>query len=88
MRVGNRAAFIKKANQPVKDHTMRLRLITSPTLILWGRNDHWIPVTNVKKFLKGLPNAQLKIMEETGHVPMEERPLESVAYILKFLNRQ
>ena len=67
---------------------MRLRLITSPTLILWGRNDHWIPVTNAKKFLKGLPNAQLKIMEETGHIPMEERPLESVAYILKFLNRQ
>ena len=87
LRVGNRAAFIKKANQPIKDHTMRLKLITSPTLILWGRNDHWIPVTNATKFLKELPNAELKIMEETGHIPMEERPLESVAHIIKFLNR-
>ena len=67
---------------------MRLKLIKSPTLILWGRNDDWIPVTNAKKFLSEIPNAQLKIMEETGHIPMEERPLESVAHILKFLNRE
>ena len=88
LRKGNRTAFINKANQPIKDHTMRLKLITSPTLILWGNNDNWIPVINATKFLKELPNVQLKIMEETGHIPMEERPLESVAHTLKFLNLQ
>ena len=86
LRKGNRTAFINKANQPIKDHTIRLKLITLPTLILWGNNDHWIPAINSTKFLKELPNVQLKIMEETGHIPMEERPLESVAHTLKFLN--
>ena len=88
LRVGNRAAFIAKANQPMIDHTARLKLITTPTLILWGRNDHWIPVAHATKFSRELPHAKVKIMEETGHVPMEERPLESVAHTLEFLNTQ
>tara|TARA_B110000046_G_scaffold66663_1_gene74588 strand:- start:1839 stop:2774 length:936 start_codon:yes stop_codon:yes gene_type:complete len=88
LRVGNRVAFIAKANQPMIDHTARLKLITTPTLILWGRNDHWIPVAHATKFSRELPHAKVKIMEETGHVPMEERPLESVAHTLEFLNTQ
>ena len=88
LRVGNRAAFIAKANQPMIDHTARLKLITTPTLILWGRNDHWIPVAHAARFSKDLPNSKVKIMELTGHVPMEERPLESVAHTLQFLNTE
>ena len=88
LRAGNRAAFIAKANQPIKDHTARLKLITTPTLILWGRNDRWIPAAHATKFLNELPNARAKIMSKTGHIPMEERPLESVAHTLQFLNSQ
>ena len=88
LRTGNRAAFIAKANQPIVDHTTRLKLITTPTLILWGRNDDWIPVAHAAKFSQELPHAKVEIMEETGHVPMEERPLESVAHTLQFLNTQ
>ena len=88
LRVGNRAAFIAKANQPMIDHTARLKLITTPTLILWGRNDHWIPVAHAARFSKDLHHSKVKIMEETGHVPMEERPLESVVHTLQFLNTE
>ena len=88
LRVGNRTAFIAKANQPMIDHTARLKLITTPTLILWGRNDHWISVAHATRFSKDLPHSKVEIMEETGHVPMEERPFESVAHTLQFLNTQ
>jgi pimeloyl-ACP methyl ester carboxylesterase len=88
LRVGNRAAFIAKANEPMIDHTARLKLITTPTLILWGRNDHWIPVAHATRFSKDLPHSKVEIMEDTGHVPMEERPLESVAHTLQFLNTE
>jgi pimeloyl-ACP methyl ester carboxylesterase len=88
LRVGNRAAFIAKANEPMIDHTARLKLITTPTLILWGRNDHWIPVAHATRFSKDLPRSKVEIMEDTGHVPMEERPLESVAHTLQFLNTE
>ena len=88
LRVGNRAAFIAKANEPMIDHTARLKLITTPTLILWGRNDHWIPVAHASRFSKDLPHSKVEIMEDTGHVPMEERPLQSVAHTLQFLNTE
>lgn len=88
LRVGNRAAFIAKANEPMIDHTARLKLITTPTLILWGRNDHWIPVAHATRFSKDLPHSKVEIMEDTGHVPMEERPLQSVAHTLQFLNTE
>jgi hypothetical protein len=29
----------------------------------------------------------LIVMKETGHVPMEERPLESVAHALQFIKQ-
>ncbi|MGY8981473.1 MAG: alpha/beta fold hydrolase, partial [Cytophagales bacterium] len=58
LRVGNRAAFIAKANEPMIDHTARLKLITTPTLILWGRNDHWIPVAHATRFSKDLPHSK------------------------------
>jgi pimeloyl-ACP methyl ester carboxylesterase len=88
LRVGNRAAFIAKANEPMIDHTARLKLITTPTLILWGRNDHWIPVAHATRFSKDLLHSKVEIMEDTGHVPMEERPLQSVAHTLQFLNTE
>ena len=55
-------------------------------MILWGENDIWIPVENGLKFDAKLLNSRLVIMKETGHVPMEERPEESLVHLLDFLN--
>ena len=64
---------------------MRLGLIQAPTLILWGENDAWIPVSYAPKFKSAIKDAQMVIMPNTGHVPMEERPKESLAIVLCFL---
>ena len=87
LREGSRKAFIEKANLEVQDDTDRLSLVKAPTLIIWGEDDLWIPVGNAVRFMKELANSSLIVMEETGHVPMEERPAESVAHALKFIKQ-
>ncbi len=82
---GNREAFIDRAYIEREDYTDRLSLVHNPTLILWGENDAWIPVSDAAKFDKALPNADVVIMPKTGHVPMEERPQESLAIVTDFL---
>ena len=82
---GNRQAFIDRAYVEREDYTERLGLIQAPTLILWGENDAWIPVSDAPKFKAAIKDAQMVIMPNTGHVPMEERPRESLAFVLDFL---
>ncbi|MEN8768579.1 MAG: alpha/beta hydrolase [Candidatus Arcticimaribacter sp.] len=82
---GNRQAFIDRSFVEREDYTERLGLIQASTLILWGENDAWIPVSDAPKFKAAIKDAQMVIMPNTGHVPMEERPKESLAIVLGFL---
>jgi len=86
LRKGSRAAFIERAKLEGQDYTELLYTIKSPTLIIWGEDDLWIPVEDGFKFKERMANSNLVIMKETGHVPMEEKPLESLALALNFLN--
>lgn len=86
LRENNRKSFISRSLLKPKDHTNRLKLISAPTQIIWGNEDAWIPVSNSKFFKEAIANVRIDIMQETGHVPMEERPLESLGLLLNFIN--
>jgi pimeloyl-ACP methyl ester carboxylesterase len=62
-----------------------LRSITAPTLILWGRDDKVIPVDSAAWFSQQLPNARVTILEDVGHIPMEEAPDRALAPVLALL---
>src|SRR5690606_5351911 len=66
--------------------SMELRDIRQPTLLLWGRHDRIVPLKIGKRLLRDLPNARLEIIEETGHLPMEEKPLDVVERLAPFLH--
>ncbi|AQS54678.1 alpha/beta fold hydrolase [Novibacillus thermophilus] len=66
--------------------SMELRDIRQPTLLLWGRHDRIVPLNIGKRLLRDLPNARLEIIEETGHLPMEEKPLDVVERLAPFLH--
>jgi pimeloyl-ACP methyl ester carboxylesterase len=53
----------------------KLARIEVPTLIVWGRNDMLVPVADAEMFehLIG-DNAHSVIFDDTGHLPMLERP--------------
>ncbi len=84
-REGNPDAFLKLVNQPVSDSTGALKHINNKTLILWGREDMWIPVHNAYRFHAMLINSTLKIYPKVGHIPMEEVPEESLLDVMNFL---
>ena len=86
LRENNRESFINRSNSEPVDYTIRLKLITCPTQIIWGNEDEWIPVENAKFFSKSIQNTRVDIMQETGHLPMEERPYESLELLLNFIN--
>ncbi len=82
---GNRSAFIDRVNIKSEDYSYKMSLIQTPTLILWGGNDEWIPMDNAFKFEDAIENSRVVIMPETGHIPMEERPLESLKIAFEFI---
>ena len=84
-RDGNNDAFLRLVNQKVKDNSAALQTLTQPTLIMWGKEDVWIPVENAYRFKQLIKHANLLIYPEVGHVPMEEIPEESVLDLLNFL---
>lgn len=45
-----------------------------PTLIVWGQEDHLAPPHEGRKLLRKIPQAQLVLIEEAGHLPMLEQP--------------
>ena len=85
----HRLAMIRTALQIVPpdltEFTARYAEIDVPTLLLWGRHDPVVPLSVGEKLLAALPDAQLVILEECGHLPSEELPRESLEIVLKFL---
>ena len=90
LRKGNREAIIDrlKVSTTLTNRTnthSSVKKIKQPTLIIWGNNDRLIPVENAYKFKNDIANSKLIVMQETGHVPMEEKPLESLKHVTDFL---
>ena len=85
----HRTALIKTAvrivPQDLAEIATRIPEIDLPTLLLWGRHDWVVPLDVAEWLLAALPNAQLEIMEDCGHVPPEELPKESLEIVLEFL---
>lgn len=85
LREGNRQAFVDRARTDHVEHSDQIKNIRNPTLILWGRYDLWIPLSDGDRFAREIPNSKLIIYENAGHVPMEETPLNTVSDAVDFL---
>lgn len=73
-REGNRDALVVRLNQPFVDRSEAIRDVLTPTLIIWGEADQLDPVEYAYKFDEDLPNSELVVLKDIGHVPMEEEP--------------
>jgi pimeloyl-ACP methyl ester carboxylesterase len=83
---GNRVATIARFAQGYSPLTAAdLARITAPTLILWGRDDRFIPVAAAGYFAKTLPHSRTVIYDGVGHIPMEEAPDRSAADVAAFM---
>jgi pimeloyl-ACP methyl ester carboxylesterase len=59
--------------------------VRAPTLVLWGREDAWVPVAQADRFVAAIPGARKVVIERCGHMPQEERPVEVARLLEEFL---
>ncbi len=86
LRAGNRQALVDRLQIPSDSNRVgQIKNIQQPTLVLWGAQDGLIPTENAYRFHRDLPNDTLVILENSGHVPMEENPAESLGAVLQFM---
>lgn len=60
--------------------------VTMPALIMWGEKDRVLDVSAVKAFKDAIPQAEVKIYSDLGHVPMLEDPTASAETITQFVS--
>jgi len=84
---GARRALIHRMEQTVLEPPEdRLRAIQSPVLVLWGEQDRLIPVSNAQDYMALLPDAELVVLPDAGHLPQEEIPQRSLEPVARFLD--
>lgn len=88
LRAGNRQALIDRMQLGLgEDASAQIRTIQIPTLIVWGDQDHLIPVSNAVLFHQDIKGSELIVLKGVGHVPMEEAPLAFVRALVPFLQK-
>jgi len=63
----------------------QLSEITMPTLIITGDDDRIVPTEQSLRLADELPNAELKVIAQSGHLPHEEKPVEFMQAVTEFL---
>lgn len=63
----------------------RLGELSMPVLIIWGAKDNVVPPFNAAVFDEMIPDSHVVMIENAGHIPMEETPQLTAAAIDAFL---
>jgi pimeloyl-ACP methyl ester carboxylesterase len=72
---------LEELAQPLKE-------LNRPTLVVWGKHDPYIKVEYAEQQRQTFADAEVVILEESGHWPMWDAPEEIEAAIVPFLARQ
>ncbi|MCU6432802.1 alpha/beta hydrolase [Undibacterium sp. Jales W-56] len=86
LRAGNRHALVRRFGQLDGGASAdKIKSLHLPTLILWGGKDKLIPVKYAQEFHRDIPDSQLQIFDQLGHVPQEEDAALTVKVVQEFL---
>jgi len=83
---GVQDALLRRLEQfTLPDPEPDLARVQAPALLLWGAADVMVPVENAARFEAVMPDARVVVLENTGHMPMEEAPEDSLLVVRNFL---
>ena len=76
------------ATDALVDYDIRddLPTVSCPTLIVWGEKDRVVGVEAAEEYQREIPHAKFVMLEDTGHVPMIERPEKFNELLGEFLS--
>ncbi|ADG92381.1 alpha/beta hydrolase fold protein [Arcobacter nitrofigilis DSM 7299] len=88
---GGKEAFYRQIAQADSKYTDEVQslyhTIKVPVEIIWGKEDSWIPLEKGKELHKMIPNSVFHIIDDAGHLIIEEKPDELIEKILPFLQK-
>jgi len=89
---GGKAAFYRQIAQAHSGYTDDVQplyaQISRPVLILWGREDTWVPVERGADLKALIPGSVLYLIPDAGHLVIEEQPDKLIDKIRPFLQNQ
>jgi 2-hydroxy-6-oxonona-2,4-dienedioate hydrolase len=70
-------------------HTLEKELpgIHTPTLLVWGKQDPITPASIAPIFQQLMPNAELHLIDDCGHVPQQEKPYQFLEQFFNFMKK-
>ncbi|MFD9864838.1 alpha/beta fold hydrolase [Streptomyces alboflavus] len=71
--------------EDTRDAVARLGEISVPTLVLWGEQDQWIPLSTGERLAAAIPGARTATVPDAGHFVAEDNPADTAAALLRFL---
>ena len=87
-----KSAFYRQIAQANSAHTDDMQplyaQITSPTLILWGSEDTWIPLERGEALHDMIPGSTFRVIPDAGHLVIEEKPDQLIREIRSFLKNE
>ncbi|BBO68722.1 alpha/beta hydrolase [Desulfosarcina alkanivorans] len=86
---GGKAAFYRQISQANSRYTDEMQplysRVSSPVLILWGREDTWMPVEKGQALHGMIPDSFFHVIPDAGHLVIEEQPDQLIERIRPFL---
>jgi 3-oxoadipate enol-lactonase len=67
------------------DASAEVGSITSPTLVIHGAEDRYVPVANAVALAEAIPGARLRVLEDAGHLAFIERFADVNREVVTFL---
>jgi pimeloyl-ACP methyl ester carboxylesterase len=86
--VGQAAFYrqIAEADEVYTDHVEALYpTVDVPVLVVWGRDDAWIPMDRAHRLQDLIPGAGLVVIEQAGHLIQLDRPEALTAALTQWL---
>ena len=85
------AAFYRQIAQADEAHTDEIEplygSISIPTLVVWGRDDVWIPEDRAHRLVEMIPGAELSLIDGAGHLIQEDAAEMLIARLREWLLR-
>ena len=73
--------------QNPETYVKKYRNIDIPALLIWGENDSIVPLGYGRRLAKSMKNAHLKVIQECGHIPQEEKPVDVNQFMVEFIHQ-
>ncbi|MBB5420852.1 alpha/beta fold hydrolase [Paraburkholderia atlantica] len=70
------------------DYGPRLGEVAAPTLVIWGRDDRFVPMDVGLRLVAGMPNADLHVFGRCGHWAQWEHADKFNRMVVEFLGRE